>query len=72
MKALDLLLQLHAMCHFRSTEGQAVLSKSELKRWCDKGSVIVNSEKVKWDEEMDFPIFSFILHPKGDLRCTLL
>ena len=72
MTTITLLLELHAMCHFRSTEGQATLSKSELKRWCDKGSVIINTEKVKWDEVMDFPIFSMVLHPKGDLRCTLL
>ena len=38
MTTLNLLLELHAMCRFRSTEGQAELSKSELKRWCDENN----------------------------------
>ena len=71
MKILDLLLELHALCHFHSTEGRPELSKSELRRWCERGSVIINGEKVKADEAFDFPVFSMVLHPKGDLRCTL-
>lgn len=69
---LNLLLDLHAVCRFRSTEGKAELSKSEMKRWCDKGSVLINGEKVKWDEPFDFPVFSMVLHPKGEQRCTLM
>jgi len=72
MKMLDLLTDLHTICHFRSTEGKAELSKSEIKRWFDKGSVLVNGEKSKWDEPWDFPVFSLILHPKGEKRCSLL
>lgn len=69
---LNLLLELHTVCHFRSTEGKAELSKSELKRWCDKGSILINGEKIQWNEPLDFPVFSMILHPKGNFRCTLI
>ena len=72
MTTLSLLSDLHILCHFRSTEGKAELSKSEMKRWCEKGSVLINGEKVAWNEELDFPIFSMILHPKGEQRCSLL
>ena len=72
MKLLDLLVNLDKLCHFRSTEGKAELSKSEMRRWCERSSVRINGETMKADEELDFPIFSMVLHPKGDRRCTLL
>lgn len=72
MKLLDLLVELDKLCRFRSTEGKAELSKSELKRWFDKGSVLINGEKAKWDEPFDFPVFSMVLHPKGERKCSLL
>lgn len=71
MTILNLLLDLHAVCHFRSTEGKSELSKGELKRWCEKGSVIINGEKASWNEPLDFPVFSMVLHPKGEHRCSL-
>lgn len=72
MKLLDLLVALNNSCHFRSTEGKAELSKSEMKRWFTNSSVIINGEKCAWDEPFDFPVFSMVLHPKGERCCTLL
>ena len=72
MKLLDLLVDLDKLCHFRSTEGKIELSKSEMKRWFMNSSVIINGEKCAWDEAWDFPVFSLILHPKGERCCTLL
>ena len=72
MTILNLLLDLHSVCHFRSTEGKSELSKGELKRWCSLGSVLINGERVNWDEPFDFPVFSMVLHPKGVKRTTLL
>lgn len=70
---LDLLVQLRNLCGWRSTEGKSELSKSELRRWCDKGSILINGETVAWNEPWDFPIFSFVLHPKSEKkRITLL
>ena len=71
MTTIAMLTTINSLCKLRSTEGKSEVSKSEFKRWCEKGSVLVNGEKMKWDEELDFPIFSFILHPKGN-RITLV
>lgn len=54
-----------------SRERQGFASTSEKKRWLQKSAVIVNGERVSWDEPMDFPIFSMVLFPKGS-RVTLL
>ena len=66
MNALMFLRDLHKVCHFQTREGKRVgeASGSELKRWLQNGAVVVNGEKVAWDEEMDFLIFSFVLFPK--------
>ena len=67
MNALMFLKDLHRVCHFQTREGRKTgkASASELKRWLQNGAVVVNGEKVSWDEEMDFPIFSFVLFPKN-------
>ena len=58
---------LHEACHFQTREGKRTgsASASELKRWLQNAAVVVNGEKVAWDEEMDFPIFSFVLFPSN-------
>jgi hypothetical protein len=72
MNAWMLLRELHNVCHFQTREGPRVgdASASELKRWLQNGAVIVNGEKIAWDEEIDFPIFSFVLFQKKPI--TLL
>ena len=67
MNALMFLRDLHKTCHFQTREGKLTgdASSSELRRWFQNGAVVVNGEKVSWDEEMDFPIFSFVLFPKN-------
>ena len=67
MKALDFLKLLHNdWCHFQTREGSGVglASNSELKRWFLNGAVVVEGKKVKWDEQLKFPITSFVLFPK--------
>ena len=49
----------------------APASNSEVQRWCSTGQVVINGEKVAWNEELDFPIFSVVVFPKGK-RVTLL
>lgn len=70
--AWQLLKDLHEVCHFQTREGKCVgkASSSELKCWCMNKAVLINGEQVAWDEEIDFPIFSFVLFPKN--RITLL
>lgn len=54
------LRSLHEICHFQTREGKKVgrASSSELKRWLQNGALKVNAEAVKWDEPMDFSMFS--------------
>jgi len=70
MNAWELLMNLNKVCHFMSRERSGKASNSELKRWIKNQALVINGEKVKWDEIMDFPIFSVVLFPKN--RVTLL
>lgn len=73
MNAWQFMRELHEICKFQSREGKRVgkASASELKRWLQNGAVVVNGEKIAWDECIDdFPIFSFVLFPKNPI--TLL
>jgi hypothetical protein len=67
------LRSLHHVCHFQTREGPKVgrASNSELKRWLLNGAVRVNGQVLKWDEPMDFPVFSAVLFPKTE-KVTLL
>lgn len=69
MTAWELLRDLHKTCQFQTKEGKKVgiASSGELKRWLVNGAVIINGEKVAFDEQMDFPIFSFVMFPKSKI-----
>ena len=46
-------------------------SRSELKRWLEKGSVQINGVRPRPNDEIKYPIKQFILHPGGN-RCTII
>lgn len=57
---------------FRSIERfKRRASNSEIRRWFEKGSIVINGKRVKKDDEMTEPIHSCVLHPKGKKRCTI-
>jgi hypothetical protein len=60
MNAWMWLRKLHEICSFQTREGKKVgkASSSELKRWIQNGALKPNGETVKWDEPMDFNMFS--------------
>lgn len=71
MNAWGFLRDLNMVCHFTTRErGNGRASNSELKRWLQNSAVRINGEIVKWDEPIDFPIFSVVLFPKRG-RVTL-
>lgn len=73
MNIFQWLCELHKVCCFQTIEGTCVgkASKSELKRWIDQGVVMINHTSFKWDEPLDFPVFSVIFFPKNEKkRCT--
>lgn len=63
------LRDINSVCHFYTREkgSRGAASNSELKRWLQNGAVVVNGEKVAWDEVMDFPIISVVLFPKNPI-----
>lgn len=73
MNALTKLKQLNELMgglHSKEVWGKA--SNSELKRWCDKGSFMVNGKRPKWNEELpDEDFWQIILHPMSSMRITL-
>jgi hypothetical protein len=67
-KAVDFL---HKNFRLFSRERLAFASKSELRRWCDAGSVHFNAEPVAWDELINFPISSVVIFPGAKRQITL-
>ena len=70
MNGWTYLRQLNEFCSFASRERAGKASNGELKRWLENGAVVVNGEKLQWDEVMDFPVHSVVLFPNN--RVTLL
>lgn len=67
MSAYEFLLSLHEdFCHFQTREGKkyGAASRSELRRRCDNGAVVINGKKMKSTERIEFPITSMVLFPK--------
>jgi hypothetical protein len=56
---------------FYSTERPpSKITNSELRRWFQKGSIIINGKKVSWNDVIE-DIESLVLHPKGKRKTTL-
>ncbi len=45
-------------------------SKSEVKRWLNQSSVLINGKKPKAEEEIEFPITELVFFPKSNTRRT--
>ena len=46
-------------------------SRSEVKRWLKKKSVILNGERPKPNDEISFPVKELVFFPKGKRKCTM-
>lgn len=68
MKALNFVLSFGP---FPSREKAGNASNSEVRRWFQNKAIICNGEALEFQEEMDFPIISFVLFPKSFNRITL-
>jgi len=71
MTAWDYLKDLSSVCKFHSKERTGLATNSELKRWLQQQSVQLNGRRIKFDEEVDFPVKELILFPKKR-RTTIL
>lgn len=74
MNCRQWIVELNKTCSFMSVEqGCKRATNSELSRWIEQGSLLINGERVSLKEEMDFPIISVVLHPKSkNRRITLI
>ena len=66
MTAWDFLKELNKVCYFMSREKTGKATKSELKRWLQNKAVSINGERVRFDQEIAFPITEMFLFPKKD------
>lgn len=64
MTAWEYLRELNSVCQFHSRERTGIVTNSELKRWLQNQSVQLNNRRIKWNEEVDFPVNQLILFPK--------
>lgn len=73
MTTWELLRKLNSACNFQTKEGRKVgrASNSELKRWAQNGAVVINDKKFNWNEEIIYPIKSFVLFPKHQITLHL-
>ena len=57
-----------------STEGKKCgrPSNSEIRRWLEKKSVIINGVKANYDDEINFPIIELIFFPNSNRKCTMI
>lgn len=74
MTAKELMLDLHKLCHFMSTERPGTkASSSEVIRWLNNKAVSINSYNPSPQELVQFPVQNLVLFPKSDKRrCTLV
>lgn len=56
MNSWQYLIDLNSVCHFTSRERTGKASNSELKRWIKNQALTINNRKIKWDEDVDFPV----------------
>ncbi len=71
MNAWQYLMELNKWCEFSSRERKGKASNSELKRMLKNQAMNVNGNKVKWDEEIIFPVNTLTLFTKKN-KITLL
>lgn len=72
MNTLSYLNNLRPAIPYSAEKPCTQCSNSELRRWLQNGSVLINGEKAAWDEEIDYPVFSLVFFPKSEKRKTTL
>lgn len=70
MTALEFLKQIKFLP--MSTENPCTkATKSEIKRWLKKKSVVINNIRPLPSDEINFPIINLVFFPKGKRKCTM-
>lgn len=72
MNALQWLNELRPALPMSIEKPNSIMSNVELRRHLEQGGVLINTEKIKATEEIDFPVFSLVFFPKSLNRRTTL
>ena len=71
MRAIDYLKGLPYLPSSKEGRQLGRPSRSELKRWLRKGSVLINGEYPGVGEEIILPIYQLVFFPSSKSRCTM-
>jgi len=71
MKAIEYVISFPWLPQSREGKKVGLPSRSEIRRWLKKGSVIINGERPQPSDEIEFPIRELIFFPKGN-RVTVI
>ncbi len=52
-------------------EGKPTVSHGQIRRWLERRSVVINGIRPGPDDEITFPIESFVFFPKGKRKTTI-
>lgn len=69
MKAIDV-IEFIGVIPMSIEKPCTIPSKSEIKRWLNQSSVLINGSKPKAEEEVQFPITELVFFPKSKSRKT--
>jgi hypothetical protein len=72
MTALEYLLNLRDALPMSSERPCTYASNSEIRRWIKQGVIMFNTERITFDEKIDFPVFSLVIFPSSKRRTTLV
>ena len=72
MNILTYLQQIREALPMSSERPCTYTSNSELRRWIKQGVILFNTERVEFDEEVDFPVFSLVVFPNSKRKTTII
>ena len=72
MNALQYLNNLRPAIPLSIEKPTSQMSNGELKRHIVQGGVLINGEKVGFEEPINFPVFSLVFFPKSNNRRTTI
>jgi hypothetical protein len=72
MNVLQYILSLKPAVPMSNEKPCSHASNSEVRRWINDGSVLINYYRWTPEEELDCPVVSLVFFPKGKRRTTLV
>ncbi len=64
MTVLDFLSQFHLPVT-RERGSAAQPTRSEVRRWCEQQAVLINGQRVRWNDPIIFPVWQCVFFPSS-------